>query len=502
MTLAPVWRTRLFAMIAALAAVWMGVAVAQGEFTWPLLLVAGLAALALVWWQPLPLATLLLGAALGGYIVGNRGFAQLSPSARLPLLPAELVLAIGTTLLLLQHAWRRELPWRRDAVNYALLVWIVVGAARLILDARAHGFAAIRDFAMVYYAGFFFLAQFAAAEPAGRRFLHACFLGSCTVLLATQPLFSYRPDFFLSTLTLRGVPVIFYKGDLTATFMAAAAIAAFLAYERTQRKRYLLLSLALTGVCLGTNNRASMLGLAVVALLLGLAGRWRFALVQAGTGIVAAIIVLFAAHLTDKPWQQTPLYGIYERVVSVIDPFGHRTYSGEDTFYKGDNNRFRSVWWKAVFDETVERNPWLGVGFGYDLAGRFVREYYPDAADEFSARSPHNVVLTVFARMGVVGLLPFIVGISMAVRQTMRCARAGPSQATALWSAALVIFVSACFGVVLEGPMGAVVFWTLLGLANASSGDSAPAPAETVAGSAGAAEQMEVASAPAGGAPP
>jgi CHASE3 domain sensor protein len=32
-----------------------------------------------------------------------------------------------------------------------------------------------------------------------------------------------------------------------------------------------------------------------------------------------------------------------------------------------------------------------------------------------------------------------------------------------------VILVSACFGVVLEGPMGAVVFWTILGLASATS---------------------------------
>jgi hypothetical protein len=33
------------------------------------------------------------------------------------------------------------------------------------------------------------------------------------------------------------------------------------------------------------------------------------------------------------------------------------------------------------------------------------------------------------------------------------------------------IFGSACFGVVLEGPMGAIVFWTLLGVANARTLD-------------------------------
>ena len=38
-----------------------------------------------------------------------------------------------------------------------------------------------------------------------------------------------------------------------------------------------------------------------------------------------------------------------------------------------------------------------------------------------------------------------------------------------LWLGGWGIFTSACFGVVLEGPMGAVVFWTILGLASATS---------------------------------
>jgi hypothetical protein len=38
----------------------------------------------------------------------------------------------------------------------------------------------------------------------------------------------------------------------------------------------------------------------------------------------------------------------------------------------------------------------------------------------------------------------------------------------ASWCAAWVLLICAAFGVVLEGPMGAVVFWTILGLANAT----------------------------------
>jgi len=42
------------------------------------------------------------------------------------------------------------------------------------------------------------------------------------------------------------------------------------------------------------------------------------------------------------------------------------------------------------------------------------------------------------------------------------------------WCAAWVILVSACFGAVLEGPMGAVIFWSALGLAAAMSNYGTP----------------------------
>jgi hypothetical protein len=49
-----------------------------------------------------------------------------------------------------------------------------------------------------------------------------------------------------------------------------------------------------------------------------------------------------------------------------------------------------------------------------------------------------------------------------------------------LWCGLWIILVSATFGVVLEGPMGAVPFWIMLGLVAAQSrAEPAPAPSET-----------------------
>ena len=60
-----------------------------------------------------------------------------------------------------------------------------------------------------------------------------------------------------------------------------------------------------------------------------------------------------------------------------------------------------------------------------------------------------------------------------------------------LWLAAWAILASACFGVVLEGPMSATVFWTLLGLANGAPASATHA--EPAAESAATAEHADAA---------
>jgi hypothetical protein len=66
--------------------------------------------------------------------------------------------------------------------------------------------------------------------------------------------------------------------------------------------------------------------------------------------------------------------------------------------------------------------------------------------------------------------------------RALRLARLARTDDTALaplgwWSVSWVMLASACFGVVLEGPMGAILFWTSLGLANATSTDALAAAA-------------------------
>ena len=64
MSLTPLWRNRLIAVLAGLLAIWLGGHIALQQFFWPSAFAAGLGLFALARWQPLPLSTVLLGAAI------------------------------------------------------------------------------------------------------------------------------------------------------------------------------------------------------------------------------------------------------------------------------------------------------------------------------------------------------------------------------------------------------------------------------------------------------
>jgi hypothetical protein len=461
----PTSRTRIAAISSACIAIWLGSAVANQEMFLPGLVVGGLGLLLLVTIQPVPVDALLLGGVLFGYIVGNRGFAQLHPP-NLPLLPAEFALVVSGAIIGVRCTQHRILPLRTDFINLAILTWIAISSVRLFADVKTFGFMALRDYATVYYAAFFYLGQQAAASTTGRSFLRSCLIISCIGLAVMFPLFVKFPAVFFGPLSFQGVPIIFFKGDLAGTFLAVGSILFYVRYEQRRSVVALIASLIFAGGTLLTNNRASMLGLIAATLLLGMARRWRFAVIQVLAAAIAATMILFVVYVRGTSWHQTPLYGLYERTMSLVDPSGQRTYSNEDAADKGDNNRFRMVWWRAVYDETISIAPLTGLGYGYDLADRFVEKYYPEAGEEFTTRSPHNVVLTVFARTGLAGLLPFLAVIAALLVSTIRTARSD-LESGGLWLGCCAILVSACFGVVLEGPMGAVVFWTVLGVANA-----------------------------------
>lgn len=474
--MSPSLRNALIAIGAALIACWAGWEIAEGSYVLPLLLALVCVVAVSSRLTGVGANVAFLGVLLVGYLVGNRGFAQLMPAPGLPLLPAELCLLVTVPWMIAQAALARELPMRRDALNWAVLAWMVVGGARVMFDVRGYGLLALRDFATVYYAAFFFVAQHLARDPAARRhLLHAIMIGTIAIL----PVFLLSeafPAFFLERLRVLGVPLIYYKGDLVYTFMMVGAVLIFQWADGAARTAGKVFSVVLFLVVASSDSRASLLGGLVAMALLAASRRPRFAVLQGGAMAAAFVALVFVAQLTENSWAERKRDAVIDRLVSVVDVSGVAVYRDAENAFKAGNNQFRLVWWRNVARETWAGNPLLGLGFGYDLARNFVREYSPDALDDFTARSPHSILMTAFGRMGALGLLSllFVAGALLQVtRRRLRTATAPLEWGVAV--APWVILTSACFGVVLEGPMGAVPFWVLLGLINAEAPDEAAA---------------------------
>jgi O-antigen ligase len=427
----------------------------------------------------------LLAVALFGYIVGNRGFAQLQPIGSLPLFPAEAVLMVALPMLILRLAQKRTHALWRDPLNIAVIVWVTFGAARLPLDISRHGFLALRDFATIYYALFFFIAQSFAQHVASSRLLRHALLAACTALPFGYVLTAIFPDFFLRQLVFRGAPLIYYKDDLVAASFIAAFFLLLTVRDWPVRLRIVIAAAAFGSTFLINSSRAALMGLLVTLLWWAVARRWtpwKFVAVAVPIGVVS--LTLFAL-IKNEDFKQSRAFSLYEHVASMVDINGTGSYSSDDRFYVGDNNRFRLAWWHAVAEETFAENPVFGLGFGADITDRFVRTYEFDLGDEFSTRSPHSILFSMLGRMGLLGLALWIGVIVAMAASTLRLARRVRTDDSALpslgwWSVSWVILTSACFGVVLEGPMGAIVFWTALGMANAAEREASDASPEVV----------------------
>lgn len=445
-------------------AIYAGLGIAEGEFGFAVL-AAGIAFLAVLdRVSHVPLDASLLGVVLLGYMVGNRGFAQQTLVPGLPLLPAEAALAFAGGWLLIKSAIERKLPVQATPLHFVLILWLAVGVARMTIDLPRYRFLALRDFATVYYAGFFFVVQAHADQERTRRFLRQCLSVGVVLVPIAFALFSRFPDFFGRFLTFRGVPLIFMKGDVAIPIAAAGIF--LLHFDPLVRDRRWATGLAL-GLLLfvfASNSRAAQAGVIAVDVWL-LLRRSRIPWLHLGALGAAAVLLAALATSGQADWAEKKLTSSVERVLSVADLSGTRSYRSEDLSDKADNNRFRLVWWRSVARETIETNPVLGLGFGYDLARGFMQEYDWALGEDFSARSPHNVVLTVFGRMGFVGVLVCAAIVWLMARGTHRSLANQDDERAGLWCMAWVVLVSACFGIVLEGPMGALPFWLIVGLA-------------------------------------
>lgn len=416
---------------------------------------------------------------MAGYILLNRNFAELHVTVGgLPFYVGELLLVVGLPWAITH--WPRHLT-RTHTVFFAMLgLWLAYATARLLSSDLSSGLNAIRDFAIAYYAVFAIIGY--AVWPMMPRKVWIAFFA--LVFIALIPVAAVTALQGPFGLPIPGEdPVAPTKAD-RADVMAVGLLAAatfFLLALRTARftlARLILSSAALT-LLLPLEVRAATIGAVAVLGIFAVQHRWRTLLSLIGLPVVAfALISLAGVQFRGRSSDGSPeaLIGRQFSTFSIlaggqaVDAAASGDYWTQDTAV--DTVAWRLAWWNALSNDvgSTLQGALFGVGFGSDLTGPLGLPV--DNSVSRPLRSPHNFLLTLFARTGLVGLalwVGFVLAWLHPMLAAIRSAAHDGNQRDAdwlLWFLAypVALLIAALFGVVLEGPFGAMPFYLLLGM--------------------------------------
>lgn len=442
----------------------------------PALVIAALvASCGIVFFRALPhLYLAVLWTVILGYTFLGRSVAYLGAP---PLFIGEIVLGFGVVAAL--ASGRALLTLVRSPTAWLIVAWAAWGVLGTLPYLGKHGTDALRDAVLWGYAAFALTVAVCLERTGALQ----------TVIdkyrwwmpgLAVWPLFSVLKDALAGTVgpMMPGTSVALFSakpGDLGVHLTGVAVLA--LALPQARRGWVFwsvwLISLAMVGSVSRGGLLAVVSAFAVVSVLEpGRLGRQ----VATGVGLLAVvgvIVVTISAALDAQPQvamttreRTLSPRQLVENVRSIVGLGGRRS-AGD----LSDTKTWRLDWWGQIVDYTVGgRYFWAGKGFGVNLADD--DGYQVASPDEAPLRSPHNVFMTVLARMGVPGTVLFglllttfaatLIGGFWQARQAGAHDWAGLN----LWILAywVAFMVNASFDVALEGPQAGIPFWCLVGL--------------------------------------
>jgi hypothetical protein len=219
--------------------------------------------------------------------------------------------------------------------------------------------------------------------------------------------------------------------------------------------------------------RAASIGFLILLGFLAYQRRWRTLAPLTLIPVSAVMVVLVVGLPVSGRYGTSSSGGLIERQLSTLPLLFQGQAASSDP--NVDTAAWRVAWWRALLNETLSntQTTLVGAGFGADLTGP-LRAQFGVQTDESGrpVRSPHNILINLFARTGLVGLGLWLVmqwtWFVKVLRAIGHGRRAGMVEEAdlLLWlfGYAVLILVSATLGVVLEGPYGAIPYFLLVGM--------------------------------------
>ena len=404
---------------------------------------------------------------LFGYALFGKSFAYLGVP---PLFIGEAMLGLGL-LLAGYTAWNRRGTLTAPlGIALLLLVWCL---SQTIPYIPTYGVMALRDVMVVGYTLFGVVAVVLfTARPARLPAMLTRYRVLVVVVCGVAWLLFLISRSFSAQVPMApwapGVSLLDNKpGDL---LVHLATITAFLVLGFRKPSGWVLVLLVAGTGALMAGNRGGMLG---YVLAMGV-----FAIMKPRSAKATRLIYVFAVMMVVGLAANTATVAINggTRTLSVGQLWENvKSLAGKSDNAQLDNTvEWRLEWWGIILDYAFFGDEkWTGKGFGRNIA---TEDGF--AVDlQGSLRSPHNVHMTILARSGIPGLALWILlhlaWWASVLRAWLYARRARLyewqglfAMCAVFWTAAVV---NATFDVYLEGPMGAIWFWFVFGLALAAA---------------------------------
>ena len=408
---------------------------------------------------------LALAGLLLGYATAGRGFASVGIG---PLFVGELTLLIGIAFLL---AVRGSVLVGALKIAWPVLPFMAWGAWRTVPYIGTYGVDALRD-AVLWGYGLFAIAVAAAVVERPARFgrLLRWYRTFAIIFLVAAPLVLVAEKGLGDGMPLvpgTDRPILDSKGGdrgvHTAGIFAYAALVGGVPAA-------LAAGLIPVNAALNVTGRAAMV---TMLAAFGLVGLVRPKAPVVGRVVLLSTVVLLAMVATSFQWsagggegRQISADQIIDNLASVVGLGG--TDNAAEADLKG-TKQWRLNWWTKIVGYTVHGDYfWAGKGFGLNLA----TEDGFQVNEDKSLRSPHNASMTVLARTGVIGEALWLGMLLWWLGSIARAWAGARREGQVRWAGALAFLgiygvaflINASFDVFLEGPMGGIWFWTVLGV--------------------------------------
>ena len=408
---------------------------------------------------------------LVGYMFLSRGFAGFGVY---PIYVSELGLMLGfLTLALLPFSINIRIVniKRFYQPEILILIFFIISQVLQTLPYIAeYRFDALRD--AMTYAYAFYLILLLALTP--NSYIKSAF----RIYARIAPfLLLWGPFFYLNS-KLELTPYFFTKGADLAFHLSGIGSFMILQLDKDvgepwpDWQRWICWVLWIANLAaLGALSRGAMTGMIVAVGMTVVMRPLRLGWLRPFTLGIVVLAVLVASNLytaeinlgTDRT------FSIEQYVDNVASIFGE----GDDTSGALEGTKqFRLQWWTDIINYTFNGEYfWTGKGYGINLANADGHQL----GEEETLRSPHNGHFTILGRSGVPGFLLWVAllivfairlfSAGLTLTHPKKNSTRGKGKFAILFLAMyLSAFIQISVDVYLEGPMGGIWFWILMGL--------------------------------------